>query len=186
MDDFGVKYVRRQHAEHIITWIQFFYPESVDWTGELYCGVSLDCNHKNKHVTLFITIFVEVAMNECQHKIQQEPIIHHTNGKYQITGPKLSGKPMIKKTYPTTWRKQLYTIGGRNISILCKRNWPHCDGKIRNIIISKFKMDRRNQTSRCAFNWLLRHKPIWQIGIPFQKNDIAHTQRCIIPTIITR
>ena len=42
VDDFGVKYVGEKQAGHLITCIPKYYPVSADWTGELYCGVSLD------------------------------------------------------------------------------------------------------------------------------------------------
>ena len=45
-DDFGVKFVvksvGKKHTENLITCINKEYFLSVDWTGELYCGVSLD------------------------------------------------------------------------------------------------------------------------------------------------
>ena len=35
VDDFGVKYVGKQHAEHLVTCIRKYYPVSVDWNGGL-------------------------------------------------------------------------------------------------------------------------------------------------------
>ena len=42
--DFGVKYVGNKHANHLIETIKKYYPLSVDWTGGLYCGVTLKWN----------------------------------------------------------------------------------------------------------------------------------------------
>ena len=39
--------------------------------------------------------YVEGVMNEYQQKVQKNSSMHHTNGKDQIMGPKLSGQPMI-------------------------------------------------------------------------------------------
>ena len=69
VDSFGVKYVGKQHGEHLVTCIQKYYPVSVDWSGELYCGVSLDWDYKQKFVNLYMSGYVEVAMHEYQHKI---------------------------------------------------------------------------------------------------------------------
>ena len=41
-DDFGIKYISRQHAEHLISIIKEFHEVKVDWEGSLYCGISLD------------------------------------------------------------------------------------------------------------------------------------------------
>jgi hypothetical protein len=43
VDDFGVKYVRKEHADHLIASIRSTYRKfTEDWTGSLYCGISLD------------------------------------------------------------------------------------------------------------------------------------------------
>ena len=66
-DDFGVKFVvksvGKKHTENLITCINKEYFLSVDWTGELYCGVSLDWYYKQKYVNLSIQVYVEGAIN---------------------------------------------------------------------------------------------------------------------------
>ena len=42
VNDFGFGYIGNQRAEHLITYIKTYYPVLVDWTGGLYCEVSLD------------------------------------------------------------------------------------------------------------------------------------------------
>ena len=56
VDDFGVKYVGKQHAEHIITCIQKYYPVSVDFPVELYFVVSLDWDHLKKNHSIYTSI----------------------------------------------------------------------------------------------------------------------------------
>jgi hypothetical protein len=42
VDDFGVKYVGKEHAEHLINCLKDkTYKLTEDWTGNLYCGISL-------------------------------------------------------------------------------------------------------------------------------------------------
>jgi hypothetical protein len=48
VDDFGVKYVGREHAEHLMTCIKKNYNISSDWNGTAYCGLTLDWDY-NKH-----------------------------------------------------------------------------------------------------------------------------------------
>ena len=71
---YGVKYVKTQHAEHLIKCIQNVYPVPLESTGELYCEVSLDWDYKHKHVTLSMLGYVEGAMHEYQHKNPTKPL----------------------------------------------------------------------------------------------------------------
>ena len=41
VEDFGVKYVDKSNVEHLITSLKANYALTVDWTGNLYCGISL-------------------------------------------------------------------------------------------------------------------------------------------------
>ena len=42
VDDFGVKYVGKEHADHLISCLkQETYNLTEDWAGDLYCGISL-------------------------------------------------------------------------------------------------------------------------------------------------
>jgi hypothetical protein len=42
VDDFGVKYVGWEHAEHLMTSIRKNYNISSNWNGIAYCGLTLD------------------------------------------------------------------------------------------------------------------------------------------------
>jgi hypothetical protein len=42
VDDFGVKYVGREHAEHLMECIKKNYNISSDWKGSAYCGLTLE------------------------------------------------------------------------------------------------------------------------------------------------
>ena len=45
VDDFGVKYVGKEHVEHLIRCIKETYKLTEDWTGNLYCGITLVGNN---------------------------------------------------------------------------------------------------------------------------------------------
>ena len=42
VDDFGVKYVGEEHANHLIAVLSEHYVVEKDWKGEKYCGITLD------------------------------------------------------------------------------------------------------------------------------------------------
>ena len=47
VDDFGVKYIGKENAEHLIHAIKAAgYEVAIDWEGELYCGISLRWNYE--------------------------------------------------------------------------------------------------------------------------------------------
>jgi hypothetical protein len=48
VDDFGVKYVGREHAEHLMTCIKKKYNISSDWNDTAYCGLTLDWDYKDR------------------------------------------------------------------------------------------------------------------------------------------
>jgi hypothetical protein len=41
VDDVGVQYVRQDHARHLIDALEMEYTVSKDWTGGIYCGITL-------------------------------------------------------------------------------------------------------------------------------------------------
>jgi hypothetical protein len=45
VDDFGVKYVGKQHADHLMNALQEIYEVSEDWEGKLYCGITLNWDY---------------------------------------------------------------------------------------------------------------------------------------------
>jgi hypothetical protein len=47
VDDFGVKYVGREHDEHLMACIKKNYNIYSDWNGTAYCGLTLDWDYKN-------------------------------------------------------------------------------------------------------------------------------------------
>ena len=67
VDDFGVKYVGKEHANNLIKKKKKYHPLSVDWTGSLYCGIMFKRNHKNRWVDLSIPVYVEACPQEFQH-----------------------------------------------------------------------------------------------------------------------
>ena len=41
VDDFGIKYVGEEYAKHLLNVLRNNYTIETDWTGSLYCGISL-------------------------------------------------------------------------------------------------------------------------------------------------
>ena len=41
VDDFGIKYVGREHVDHLLRVLKQHYKLAEDWKGQLYCGIEL-------------------------------------------------------------------------------------------------------------------------------------------------
>jgi hypothetical protein len=67
VDDFGVKYVGREHAEHLMACIKKNYNISIDCNGTAYCGLTLEWDYKNRTVYLSMPGYIKAA----PHKYQQ-------------------------------------------------------------------------------------------------------------------
>jgi hypothetical protein len=68
VNDFGVKYVRRQHADHLIASIKNTYKKlTEDWTGSLYCGITLDWDFVGRTVNISMLGYIKKKLQEYNH-----------------------------------------------------------------------------------------------------------------------
>ena len=68
VDDFGVKYVGKQHARHLVNVLSKFYEMEEDWIGKLYCGVTLDWNYREGYVDISMPNYVAKQLVKYRHK----------------------------------------------------------------------------------------------------------------------
>ena len=59
VDDFGVKYVGKEHANHLMSVLKEFYDVEEDWTGSLYCGITLDWHYEDRYLDIFLPNYVQ-------------------------------------------------------------------------------------------------------------------------------
>jgi hypothetical protein len=107
-DDFGVKYVGREHAEHLMECIKKNYNISSDWNGSAYCGLALDWDYKNRTVDLSMPGYIKDTLKKYQHAALARPKhaphiwnppIYGAKTKYvedKTTSPVLSDKDVNK------------------------------------------------------------------------------------------
>jgi hypothetical protein len=108
VDDFGVKYVSREHAEHLMAWIKNNYNISSNWNGRAYCGLTLDWDYKNRTVDLSMPGYIKAALHKYQHAAPvrpehtphtQNPPIYGAKTQYvedKTASPALSDKDVNK------------------------------------------------------------------------------------------
>ena len=73
VDDFGVKYVGREHAEHLISVLQENYEIETDWEGSKYIGMTLDWDYAKREVHLSMPNYVTEALARFKHSIPNAP-----------------------------------------------------------------------------------------------------------------
>jgi hypothetical protein len=73
VDDFGVKYVGREHAEHLMACIKKNYNIYSDWNGHAYCGLTLDWDYTLRTVDLSMPGYIRAALHKYQHAAPERP-----------------------------------------------------------------------------------------------------------------
>jgi len=67
VNDFGIKYVGKQHADHIFHALEQHYEAATDWEGKLYCGLTLQWDYKARTVNISMPGYVAAALHQFQH-----------------------------------------------------------------------------------------------------------------------
>jgi hypothetical protein len=88
VDYFGVKYVGREHAEHLMACIRKNYNIFSDWNGAAYCGLTLDWDSKKRTVDLSMPGYIKAALHKYQHPSPARPEHAPHTWNPPIYGPK--------------------------------------------------------------------------------------------------
>ena len=95
VDDFGVGYENNEHALHLQQTLREQYEaNSVDWTGTLYCGITLKCDYSKWTCELSMPGYVQHAMNKFQNGINSPN--KTTDAPHLYKASKKQGLPMTQ------------------------------------------------------------------------------------------
>ena len=83
VDDFGIKYVRQEDVDHLIAALRENYEIKIDWTGSLFCGITLDWNYVARTVRLSMPGYIEQAIHRFQHIIRKHQDSPHKHAVIQ-------------------------------------------------------------------------------------------------------
>jgi hypothetical protein len=67
VDNFGVKYESKDDVDHLIASIKSTNKLTKDWTGNLYCGISLDWDYINQTVDTSMPGYIKKKLQEYNH-----------------------------------------------------------------------------------------------------------------------
>ncbi len=123
VDDFRVKYVGKENAQHLLDTVPHYYKCSCDWKGEQYCGLILKWDYKGKKVHVMMPGYVTKALTRFQHpppvKSQDQPYLHakpNYGAKTQHATAEDTAPP------PQQGGKEIYPISVRSFPFPCKRS----------------------------------------------------------------
>jgi hypothetical protein len=109
VDDFGIKYERREDAEILTNALQDLYKITIDWQGTKYCGLNLEWNYQARTVTISIPGYIKKMLQKFKHKI-----------------------PSRKQDAPHRWnipqygQKNQYADNGKNLPVLPPKGITRC------------------------------------------------------------
>ena len=93
--DFSIKYIGKEHADHLIQCLCNHYEElKIDWARKCFCGINLNWDYTNRTCNLSMPGYVEQALHKFQHptptKTQDSPYpatVKQYGVKVQLTDP---------------------------------------------------------------------------------------------------
>ncbi len=111
VDDFGVKYKGKEHADHLLAALSELYTMTADWTGSKYLGIVINYDRTNREMHLSMPKYVDNAIERFGAKdypTANSPMIYvppnHTAS--QLTNPDLT--PIL----PPERKKRIQQIVG--------------------------------------------------------------------------
>ena len=78
VDDFGIKYVGREHARHLLSALHNQYEATTDWNGSNYLGITLKWDYTNRTCDISMPRYIAAVIHLFQHPLPNrlEPSPH--------------------------------------------------------------------------------------------------------------
>jgi hypothetical protein len=116
VDDFAIKYVGKQHAEHLRNALLRTYELTTDWTATVYSGMTLKWDYKKRTCGIFMPGYVSNVLSKFQHDAPKHP--QHTPSRYVTPVYGANTQYATKDETPPLTAQQCLTIQKVTRSIL--------------------------------------------------------------------
>ena len=73
VDNFSVKHVSKDTADHLIQVLNKLYTISFDWTGSLYCGLTINWDYDKHICDISMPTYIKEALHKFQHPVPSCP-----------------------------------------------------------------------------------------------------------------
>jgi hypothetical protein len=117
VDDFAVKYMGKQHADHIRNALLKTYELTTDWSGTVYSGMTLKWDYKHRACDLSKPGYVSNMLSKFQHDAPKHP--QHTPSRYVTPVYGAKTQYATKDETPPLTAKQCLTIQKVTGSVMC-------------------------------------------------------------------
>jgi hypothetical protein len=108
VDDFEVKYVGKQHADHLRDALLRSYELTTDWEGKFYSGMSLKRDYKNRTCDISMPSYIANVLSKFQHETPTQP--QHKPSKYVTPVYGANTQYATQDETPPTTAKQCLNI----------------------------------------------------------------------------
>jgi hypothetical protein len=116
VNDFSVKYVRTEHAMHLLEALRGLYMVTEDWAGTLFSGLTIQWNYAGKYVDISMPHYIPAMM----HRFQHPKPAKHQGAPHSWTAPTygasvqyatpLGDSPILSTTEITTIQQKVGTL----------------------------------------------------------------------------
>jgi hypothetical protein len=100
VDDFGFKYVGKEHADHLVASLKTKYKLVKDWDGDLYCGIKLHWNYTARTLDISMPGYVQRQLLKYKHFISSCPQHCPYSPESKKYGPEAQSPLPIDTTRP--------------------------------------------------------------------------------------
>ncbi len=114
VNNFGVKYVGKENAQHLLDTVRHYYKCSCNWKGEQYCRLTLKWDYEGKKVHVLMPGYVTKALTRFRHP----PPVKSQDQPYPHAKPNYGAK-MQHATAEDTTPPSLNKIGKKIIQEVC-------------------------------------------------------------------
>ena len=74
VDAFGIKYVHKEDVQHLYDTLNIYYSKlTIDWSGALYCGITLEKDYVKRTVDLSMPQYIHNVLHKFQHPPPPKP-----------------------------------------------------------------------------------------------------------------
>jgi hypothetical protein len=108
VDDLAVKYVGKQHADHLRNALLKSYEVATDWAAKVYSGMTLKWDFKNRTCDIPMPGYVSNVLSKFQHDAPKHP--QHTPSRYVTPVYGAKTQYTTKDETPPLKSKQCLTI----------------------------------------------------------------------------
>ncbi len=73
VDDIGVKYIKKEHANHLIWCIKQKHELTKDWAGNLYCGIKQNWDYGTWTLDISMPGYIQKLLMKYKHRMPTKP-----------------------------------------------------------------------------------------------------------------